>query len=136
MLYEVITDRKGGADALRDVRKQMQRNRQAFGSSVEDMPVYGTVAAHFNDDGVSGLYQGLLTCLRDKGLWQRQSTLPAVTSKVSSGQRVIVPPQRQRYLAEIAESVREYRKNVIEQARIARERQQLREARRLLSEAA
>jgi methylmalonyl-CoA mutase len=128
-------DRKGGADALRDVRKQMQRNRQAFGSPVEDMPIYGTVAAHFNNDGVSAFYQGLLACLRDKGLWQRESTLPAVNTKASSGQSVIVPPQRQRYLAEIAESVHEYRKNVVEQARIARERQQLREARRLLSEA-
>jgi methylmalonyl-CoA mutase len=128
-------DRKGGADALRDVRKQMQRNRQAFGSPVEDMPVYGTVAAHFNDDGVSALYQGLLACLRDKGLWLRASTLPAVTTRASSGQSVIVPPQRQRYLAEIAESVRGYHKTVVEQARIARERQQLREARRLLSEA-
>jgi methylmalonyl-CoA mutase len=127
-------DRKGGADALRDVRKQMQRNRQAFGSPVEDMPVYGTVAAHFNDDGVSALYQGLLSCLRDKGLWQRESILPTVGTKISSGQSVIVPPQHQRYLAEIAESVRGYRKTAFEQARIARERQQLREARRLLSE--
>jgi isobutyryl-CoA mutase len=127
-------DRKGGADALRDVRKQMQRNRQAFSTPVEDMAVYGTVAAHFNDDGVSALYQGLLGCLRDKGLWQRQSKLRAVTAKASSGRSVIVPPQRQRYLAEISETVRGYRKSVVEQARIARERQQLREARRLLNE--
>ncbi|MFQ5936175.1 MAG: methylmalonyl-CoA mutase family protein, partial [Acidiferrobacterales bacterium] len=127
-------DRKGGADALRDVRKQVQRNHQVFSTPVDEMPVYGTVAAHFNDDGVTALYQGLLGCLRDRGLWQQESHWTPVKVKASSGQTVIVPPQRQRYLAEIAETVRDYRKTAREQAHIARERQQLLESKRMLAE--
>ena len=50
-------DRKGAEDALRDVRKQVQRNREAFGKRTEDMPVFGTMASRFNDDGVTALYQ-------------------------------------------------------------------------------
>src|SRR6185295_7661666 len=61
-------DRRGAEDALRDVRKQLQRNRQAFGAGPEEMPVYGTVAARFNDDGVTALYQGLTAQLQQHGL--------------------------------------------------------------------
>ncbi|MGB5063951.1 MAG: cobalamin-dependent protein, partial [Candidatus Competibacter sp.] len=61
-------DRKGAEDALRDVRKQVQRNHKAFGQSPDDMPVYGTIAARFNDDGVSALYHGVVGLLRDQGL--------------------------------------------------------------------
>src|SRR5690606_2665559 len=52
-------DRRGAVDALRDVRRQLQRNREAFGEPIEAMPVFGTVAARFNDDGVTALYQHL-----------------------------------------------------------------------------
>ena len=52
-------DRKGAADALRDVAKQVQRNREAFGKRPEQMPVFGTMASRFNDDGVTALYQAL-----------------------------------------------------------------------------
>ena len=52
-------DRKGAADALRDVRKQYQRNRELFKRAPDEMPVYGTIAARFNDDGVTALYQAL-----------------------------------------------------------------------------
>ena len=61
-------DRKGAADALRDVRKQYQRNRERFNEKPEDMPVFGTQAARFNDDGVSALYQALLPALAAHGL--------------------------------------------------------------------
>ncbi|MDX1528269.1 MAG: cobalamin-dependent protein, partial [Gammaproteobacteria bacterium] len=61
-------DRKGGRDALRDVRKQVQRNRNAFGESADAMPVYGTIASRFNDDGVTALYQGLVATLSRKEL--------------------------------------------------------------------
>ena len=61
-------DRKGAEDALRDVRKQVQRNRKAFGQPPEDMPVYGTIAARFNDDGLTALYLDVVGLLRDKGL--------------------------------------------------------------------
>ena len=53
-------DRKGADDALRDVRKQYQRNHEAFGTAVAEMPVFGTMAARFNDDGVTALYQACL----------------------------------------------------------------------------
>jgi methylmalonyl-CoA mutase len=128
-------DRKGAQDALRDVRKQVQRNRQAFSTPVEEMPVYGTNAAHFNDDGVTALYHGLVHCLRERGLWQRDGKLPPVSVRASSGQTAIVPPTRQNYLAEIAQNVRDYRKAVEEQVLVARERQQLAVSKQLLTEA-
>jgi methylmalonyl-CoA mutase len=127
-------DRRGAQDALRDVRKQMQRNHQAFSTPIEEMPVYGTVAAHFNDDGVTALYQGLTAHMREKRLWDRSSRLPAVSVKASTGETVIVPPARQRYLAEIAQTVRGYKESVGEQARLARERQQLMESQRMLND--
>jgi methylmalonyl-CoA mutase len=125
-------DRRGAQDAWRDVRKQMQRNHQAFSTPIEEMPVYGTVAAHFNDDGVNALYQGLTARMQAKGLWDRDSRLPAVNVKASTGETVIVPPARQRYLAEIAETVRDYKRTVDDQVRLARERQQLLESQRML----
>src|SRR5205809_3641794 len=60
-------DRKGAADALRDVRKQYQRNRELFDRSAGEMPVYGTIAARFNDDGVTALYQPLCARLTQEG---------------------------------------------------------------------
>nr|MCH9671023.1 cobalamin-dependent protein [Gammaproteobacteria bacterium] len=129
-------DRKGASDALRDVRKQVQRNREAFGQSPDDMPVYGTVASRFNDDGVTALYHGIAKALKDRGLvnWTG-GRLPKSTTTVSSNSESIVPPQRARYLAEIAEASRAYRADVEAQTQIARERQQLRESQRMLTEA-
>ncbi|MCZ6803042.1 MAG: methylmalonyl-CoA mutase family protein [Proteobacteria bacterium] len=127
-------DRKGGEDALRDVSKQVQRNRQVFDLGPADMPVYGTVASHFNDDGVTALYQQLLFQLNKKGLPEREGKLTRVTVKFSSEKTVIVPPKSQRYLAEIAETVRGYRKTAEEQSRIARQRQQLQETKKMLQD--
>ena len=126
-------ERRGGEDALRDVRKQVQRNRGAFAERPEDMPVYGTVAARFDDDGVTALYQALVSRLRDAGLVLREGTLPAVDVTASTCRTTLVPPSRQRYLAEIAETVRAYHREGEEQARLARERQQLLAVRALLS---
>jgi len=119
-------DRKGAEDALRDVRKQYQRNRELFSQPTEEMPVFGTMAARFNDDGVTALYQALVPTLADKGLKLKAGKLPLVAVKQSSSQRAIVPAQRIRYLAEIADSVRAYHAHTEEQVRIARERQSLR----------
>ncbi|MCP3866739.1 MAG: methylmalonyl-CoA mutase family protein [Gammaproteobacteria bacterium] len=127
-------DRKGAEDALRDVRKQVQRNQEAFSQPLEDLPVYGTIASRFNDDGVTALYKDLLARLAELGMTTSEDQLPAVDEKRSTGKTVIVPPQRARYLAEIAETVRGYKKTVDEQSRIARERQQLTETRRMLGE--
>lgn len=118
-------DRKGGEDALRDVSKQVQRNRVAFDKTVEQMPVYGTIAARFNDDGVTALYQALLRVLSEHGLPAFEHQLAPVTTRTSTQQSVIIPPQRQRYLADIADIVRDYRRRVEQQAVVARELQQL-----------
>ena len=118
-------DRKGAEDARRDVAKQLQRNRQEFSMSPDDMPVYGTIAAKYNDAGVTALYQGLLPVLREKGLPEFESVLPGVKDKTSTERSVIVPPHRQRYLGEIAAGVREYHEHARKQSDIARERQQL-----------
>ncbi|ALG68728.1 fused isobutyryl-CoA mutase/GTPase IcmF [Beggiatoa leptomitoformis] len=128
-------DRKGAKDAVRDVRKQVQRNRQAFTQSVDEMPVYGTIAARFNDDGISALYQGLLDVFGEKSLaaWQSGGKLPRVSVKESSDTTMIIPPARQRYLAEIADAVRDYHKTIKQQAQIAREHQQLQASQAMLA---
>src|SRR5687768_34670 len=113
-------DRRGAEDALRDVRKQVQRNRELFARPPEEMPVFGTIAARFNDDGVTALYHALAAKL---GFPAGKLTKPA--SKASSAVHAIVPPQRTRYLAEIAECVRSYHAHAASQAGLARERQQL-----------
>lgn len=114
-------DRKGSDDALRDVQKQYQRNHTLFDDSAESMPVYGTVASKFNDDGVTALYQGLLKALQEKTgvAWLGESTFPALTTKKSSSKDSVVPAERQRYLAEIAETIRAYHAYIDEQASIA-----------------
>src|SRR5437867_8428454 len=125
-------DRKGAEDALRDVRKQVQRNRQVFGTSAEQMPVFGTIASRFNDDGVTALYHAIAARLAEKGLKLKPGRLPRLDTKVPSDVHVIIPPKRQRYLAEIAETVRAYHQFALEQSRIARERQQLAATRAML----
>jgi methylmalonyl-CoA mutase len=129
-------DRKGADDALRDVRKQVQRNREAFAQGSESMPVYGTIASRFNDDGVSALYHGLVRVMRDRGLidWP-EGRLPEPASKVSSRAHAIVPSERQRYLSDIADTVRGYHRWAAAQVTLARERQQLRESARMLERA-
>jgi len=121
-------DRKGAEDALRDVRKQYQRNRERFGEKPDDMPVFGTMAARFNDDGVTALYQALAPKLAERGLKFVKRRLPAVSVKASSAGRAIVPADRVRYLAEIADTLRGYHKHIGEQALLARERQSLKTA--------
>ena len=126
-------DRKGAADALRDVSKQVQRNKGDFAKKPDEMMVFGTQAARFNDDGVTALYQALLPKLKELGLKAGASALPKVATRHSTHQVPIVPPQRTRYLAEISETVRVYKKRAVEQSRIARQRQQLAEAGRMLA---
>ena len=125
-------ERKGGDDALRDVRKQVQRNREAFSESADDMPVFGTIAALFNDDGVTALYQNVLANLKEKGLQLEAGALPKVDVSASTRSTSIIPTKRQRYLSEIAEAIRDYHDQVSQQAQIARELQQLRGAASML----
>jgi len=127
-------DRKGAMDALRDVRKQVQRNREAFAAKPDDMPVFGAIASRFNDTGVTAVYQELLSQFAAKGFPALPRLLPAVDSKASEPGQAIVPPDRQRYLAEIAQEVRAYLSRAEDQARIARARQQALETARMLEE--
>ncbi len=121
-------DRKGAADALRDVAKQVQRNRQAWTLAPEQMPVFGTMASRFNDDGITALYQALRPRLQALGLkpGQGQGRLPAVNTRHSTHQVPIVPGARVRYLADIADTVRGYKRRALQQAALARAIQQLR----------
>ena len=118
-------ERRGAEDALRDVGRQMVRNREAFGSRPEDMPVFGTSAATFNDDGVTALYQELRDLLAGHGLGVAEGVLPRVTVRHSSTIRQVVPTGRVRYLAEITETVRGYHAETDRLAAAARRLQQV-----------
>ena len=118
-------ERRGSEDALREVRRQLARNREAFGFPLEDLPVFGTSAARYNDDGVTALYQHLRGELATAGLRVRPGVLPAVHTKVPTGLADLVPPQRERYLAEVAEAVRAYHDVTAAQAEAVRRREQL-----------
>src|SRR5919197_1148746 len=83
-------DRRGADDALRDVRKQVQRNRQAFGQKPEQMPVFGTIAARFNDDGTTALYHALKADLAAHGLKAAEGVLSRPPLKASSRVNSIV----------------------------------------------
>lgn len=128
-------DRKGALDAYRDVAKQFQRNKENWKATPEQLPVFGTMAARFNDDGVTSLYQELLQRLIALGLpADKEGTLPRVNVRHSSNQTPIIPPSRTRYLSEISDSVRGYKRRACAQAKIAREIQQLSESARILLE--
>ena len=118
-------ERRGAKDALRDVGRQLVRNRGAFGKQPADMPVFGTSAATFNDDGVTALYQHLRGALADSGLEVAEGTLPHVFVRHSSGIRQVVPAERVRYLSEITETVRGYHELTEEYADAARRVQRL-----------
>lgn len=127
-------ERKGGLDALRDVRKQVQRNRELFSQSPDEMPVFGTIAARFNDDGVTALYHALADRLREHGLRLGEGLLPKVSVTASSGHDTIIPSSRQRYLAEVANTIRAYHAQTHREASVAREIQSLTLAARIVGQ--
>ncbi|WP_151088151.1 methylmalonyl-CoA mutase family protein [Hymenobacter baengnokdamensis] len=110
-------DKRGGLDALRDVRKQYQRNHQRWDSPLEEMPVFGTIASQFNDPGMNRLYRAILHTLEEKTGAQFASHLE--TSGEISEKVYIIPPHRTRYLSEIAETNRSYDQRVREQVNMA-----------------
>ena len=128
-------DRKGSEDALRDVCKQVQRNREAFDRMPDKMPVFGTIASKFNDDGITALYQALVPLLREKGLRDYPQSIESLDTKKSTQTTLIIPAGQQRYLAEIAEVVRGYHNQVQTQSQLARERQQLAASKTMLDAA-
>ncbi|MFK5891481.1 MAG: methylmalonyl-CoA mutase family protein [Flavobacteriaceae bacterium] len=110
-------DKRGALDALRDVKKQYQRNHNLWDKSVEDMPVYGSIAAQFNDPGTNTLYDKLIDTLNNKT--QTQFSSKHNLESGSSEKQFIIPPNRTRYLSEITEGNRQYNKWAKEQAEIA-----------------
>ena len=127
-------DRKGSDDAYRDVCKQVQRNREAWTQMPDEMPVFGTIASRFNDDGVTAAYQELVVLLQNRGLRSFEQHLATVDRRTPSEKTVVVPADRQRYLAEIAAGVRNYHKQVAVQANLARQQQQLAATKTMLLE--
>ena len=126
-------EKRGGEDAVRDVCKQVQRNRMAFDRSPHDMPVFGTIASRFNDDGVTALYHALLDTIAEKTGVAFSSTLPRPDTKTSSSKTIIIPPERTRYLSEVAETVRNYHRETQTQAEAIRRVWQLEEAAKTLA---
>ncbi len=127
-------DRRGALDALREVSRQVQRNREAFDRPPDSMPVFGTIASRFNDDGVTALYQALRELLQQAGLPVRAPRLARVELRHSSDQHPLIPGARLRYLADIADTVRGYKGEAARQAQRARQVQQLDAAARMLQE--
>ncbi|HKJ63995.1 MAG TPA: fused isobutyryl-CoA mutase/GTPase IcmF, partial [Desulfopila sp.] len=128
-------EKKGSDDALRDVRKQVQRNRKAWQTPPEDFPVYGTIASKFNDDGVTALYHAILEELANTTALRLESTLTRPSAKVSSTKSIVIPAERIRYLAEIADTVRSYHTESTEQSEHIRRKWHFRESLNMLEEA-
>ena len=114
-------DRQGGRDALRDVAKQIQRNRLAFAQTTEAMPVFGSIASRFNDEGVTAVHAEIVRQLNERGLGAWETTARRPAGKASEPGAGIVPAARRRYLAEIAETVRGYHEECAGQVQAARD---------------
>ena len=127
-------DRKGAEDALRDVRKQVQRNREEFTKPAEEMPVYGAIAARYQDDGVTGLYVGLREKIEKKGFTLSETKFSPNSNHMPSSRSAIVPAARTRYLADIADEVRGYHQRAQKEAALAREIQQLKSSKKMLAD--
>ncbi|WP_288108165.1 fused isobutyryl-CoA mutase/GTPase IcmF [Limnobacter sp.] len=134
-------DRKGALDALRDVRKQVQRNRIAFNESPDSMPVFGTLASRFNDDGVSALYEALRGLVAGKvaqslNAWAHPLGLfKGIQTRHSTTLHMVVPAERSRYLADIAQAVRQYKLGVQKAVAAMYDLECLQRARSLLEKA-
>lgn len=110
-------DKRGAADALRDVKKQYQRNHQLWDTSIDEMPVYGTIASQFNDPGMNRLYRAVMDKLVEKTGANLKSEY--TISKEMSEKIYIIPPARTRYLTEITDTIRNYNQKGEDQAQLA-----------------
>ena len=113
-------EKRGGEDAVRDVRKQVQRNRRAFDRDPVQMPVFGTIASKFNDDGITALYHAILDEIQSKTGIKYEPRIPRPETKTSSSKTIIIPPERVRYLSEISDAIRQYHRKTEEQSRALR----------------
>lgn len=125
-------DKRGSQDALRDVRKQFQRNQKKFDQPLDHMPVFGTIASQFNDPGTNLLYKKMICLINDKTGVQFNSPLQWPTGE--SEKIYIIPPSRTRYLSEISDNNRQYDQWVETQALIAHKLQSLNTSLDLISE--
>ena len=126
-------EKRGGEDAVRDVRKQVQRNRKEFDRDTAQMPVFGTIASKFNDDGVTALYHAILETIHSKTGLELKARLPKPETNMSSSKTIIIPPERTRYLSEIADTVRDYHQKTKDQSRALRDCWHLRETAQRIS---
>jgi methylmalonyl-CoA mutase len=115
-------DKRGALDALRDVRKQYKRNHKLFDAKDDDLPIYGTMASQFNDPGMNALFAELIKLIKVKtNVDFKLKDLAALGNGAEAEKIYIIPPDRTRYLAEIAESSDAYTKWVNEQCRVAQQ---------------
>ncbi len=110
-------DKRGAMDALRDVKKQYQRNHKLFDKNPDDMPVYGTIASQFNDPGTNTMYKSLMDIVVKKTGAELNSSFEI--SDEMSEKIFIIPPARTRYLSEISENNRKYDKWAKDQSAVA-----------------
>ena len=111
-------DKRGALDALRDVKKQYQRNRDLWHDDVNTMPVYGSIASQFNDPGVNSVFNQLMKRLDGLGLGRFEDL--GQLDEGESKKQYIIPPARVRYLSEITETIHRYDKEVEAQSEVAR----------------
>jgi methylmalonyl-CoA mutase len=125
-------DKRGALDALRDVRKQYKRNHNIFDAKDEEIPVYGTMASQFNDPGTNNLFVALVNKIKEKTSVDFSAKMEMTTEQ--SEKIYIIPPDRTRYLSEIAEASEQYNDWVATQVAIARKMYQLQGVIKLLAE--
>ncbi len=127
-------ERRGGDDALRDVRKQVQRNRSAYDMKPEEMSVFPTIASRFNDLGVNALYVALFKLINDKYNLGWKCSLEKRAAVGVPDKTSIIPPERTNYLTEIATTIREYKDWARKQSEIASDLYALKRASELLGD--
>ena len=110
-------DKRGALDALRDVKRQYQRNHQLFEKEVDEMPVFGTIASQYGDPGVNHLYVALMNLITEKSAVEFKTHLKL--DQDESEKVYIIPPNRTRYLSEISETIRSYNTWIEEQSEVA-----------------
>jgi len=110
-------DKRGALDAIRDVKKQYQRNHNLWDANTDDMPIFGTIASQFNDPGMNTLYKAIMDKIVEKTDSDLKSTFK-VTREMSE-KIFVIPPHRTRYLSEIAESNRKYDDTALSQQKVA-----------------
>jgi len=125
-------DKRGAQDALRDVKKQYQRNHQLWDKSPDEMPVYGTMASQFNDPGTNQLYKSIMNAIHLKTGAALQS---GRFMEVGQSEKVyIIPPHRTRYLSEITDNIRNYNQWVESQSQLAQKLYALKTSMKVLQE--